>query len=116
MADLAQGIECPYCKTLTACSGRFSDRELVGQCACCGRSVTVGNGSFVQGGTAELEALRAENAALREQLAPASAPAVEPVGEPPTFVEEPAVEPVGEPPTFVEEPAVEPVGVADGEV
>ena len=93
MADLAQGTECPACKTLTACSGRFSDRQLVGQCGGCGRAVVVGNAKFVQGGTAELEALRAENAALREQLA---GPEVEPehIPVPYDHAEEAAIEPV----------------------
>lgn len=35
MAQLARGINCPKCGTLTACSGRYIDRVLVGQCAYC---------------------------------------------------------------------------------
>lgn len=41
MAEVAQGTTCPYCKTLTACTGSFDSATLVGKCGCCGRTVTM---------------------------------------------------------------------------
>lgn len=43
MAETARGVLCPTCQTLTACAGAYADAELVGKCACCGRTVTIAN-------------------------------------------------------------------------
>lgn len=69
MADQAVGRNCPNDGTLTACSGAFTDENLVGVCAYCSRAVITPNPSYrkpAQDATDEEPATEAEEASLQQ--------------------------------------------------
>ena len=49
MADVALGGNCPYCGTLVACSGSYSDPMLYGECPVDKYTVSVRNHAVVLG-------------------------------------------------------------------